>query len=99
MNTEDASISEHYRRMTGEPVNSVGAHGPLSATNEEKRSPPGGIALVPVLCLNMWEHVWLPDYGFFERGKQAFAENWLNRIDWKVVAENAEALPTGNKFW
>ncbi|KAM3086527.1 hypothetical protein ACMFMG_000657 [Clarireedia jacksonii] len=100
MNTEDASISEHYRRITGEPVNSVGAHGPLSATNEEKKMPPGGIALVPILCINMWQHVWLPDYGFFHRGngKQAFAENWWQRIDWNVVAAHADIKPGRSKF-
>lgn len=50
-----------------------------------KRTPPGGVPdLLPVLCLNTWEHVWLHDYGI--RGKREYVENWWKVIDWEVVA-------------
>jgi Fe-Mn family superoxide dismutase len=100
MNTEDASISEYHRRTMGKPVNSVGAHGPLSATKEEKLLPPGGTQVTPVLCLNTWEHVWLPDYGFLSsgNGKQIFAEAWWERIDWNHVAKHAAIQSGPSKF-
>lgn len=53
---------------------------------------PGGIDLVPVLCVNMWEHVWVHDYGVFREGvdgKANYLENWWNRINWNIVAERA----------
>jgi Fe-Mn family superoxide dismutase len=95
MNTEDNSnvggnVSEAIRReISGPHRNQVGAFGALS----EKQMAPGGIDLTPVLCLNMWEHVYLPDYGvgaFGVGGKKAFAESWWHAIDWSVVANNAD---------
>lgn len=46
-------------------------------------TPPGGIAAVPVLCVNTWEHVWLHDWGV--AGKDKFLESWWESIDWDVV--------------
>ncbi len=93
MNTEDTTLPEHVRRMVREaPVNTVGAHGPRS--QRAKPLAPGGIDLLPVLCLNMWEHVYLPDYGvgaFGEGGKMGYAERWWDFIDWDAVAKGAQA--------
>lgn len=53
---------------------------------------PGGANLVPVLCLNTWEHVWLRQFGFQvgnKSGKHAFAENWWHRINWERVEKLA----------
>ena len=89
MNTEDKSINESLRRtLSAEPVNTVGAHG----AHSEKKLPPGGIDLVPTLCINTWEHVYLPDYGVGavgEGGLREYAERWWDRIDWSVVANHA----------
>jgi len=60
----------------------------------EKR-PPGGVEVVPLLCLNTWEHSWLFDYGLGATGyggKQLFAEKWWDRIDWEAVASAANIL-------
>ena len=98
MNTEadNVSISDHLRRTLREPpVNTVGAHGPHS---QDQRIAPGGIDLTPVLCINMWEHVYLADYGvgaFGVGGKKAFAEAWWNTIDWAVVANYADVHGPG----
>jgi Fe-Mn family superoxide dismutase len=55
---------------------------------------PGGTDLVPVLCLNTWEHVWLWDYGFGAGqaggGKLEYAERWWNLIDWERVQKEAD---------
>jgi Fe-Mn family superoxide dismutase len=94
MNTEEnapAGVSDSLRRRIADPpTNRVGAFGPLSG---ETRMAPGGIDLTPVLCLNMWEHAYLPDYGvgaFGVGGKKAYAESWWHAIDWNVVADRAD---------
>lgn len=37
----------------------------------------------PILCLKVWEHQWMRDYGL--KGKEAYVQNWWNRIDWDEV--------------
>ncbi|KAK0733912.1 Manganese/iron superoxide dismutase [Lasiosphaeria miniovina] len=63
---------------------------------------PGGINVIPILCLNTWEHVWLPDYGFGgngspDKGKLAFYERWWNKIDWQKVEDVADISRLGMK--
>ena len=103
MNTEEnapAGVSEALRRKIADaPTNRVGAFGPLSS---ETRMAPGGIDLTPVLCLNMWEHAYLPDYGvgaFGVGGKKAYAESWWHVIDWQVVAERANLVQGKSSFY
>ncbi|KAI8962722.1 manganese and iron superoxide dismutase [Daldinia sp. FL1419] len=55
---------------------------------------PGGTDVVPLLCLNTWEHVWLRDYGIGAGGvggKRQFVENWWKVINWNNV-ETAAAI-------
>lgn len=65
-------------------------HGSSVATNSAEQSkitriPPGGTSIVPVLCVNTWEHVWMWDYGV--DGKSNFVANWWNIINWGRVQE------------
>jgi superoxide dismutase, Fe-Mn family len=89
MNTEDKQFSEHVKELQrGPAVNErkLGAHG------KPPEVAPGGVEITPVLCLNTWEHVYLPDYGVGASGvggKKAFAESWWHTIDWKVVSDYA----------
>ncbi|KAI9775317.1 MAG: hypothetical protein M1839_001301 [Geoglossum umbratile] len=53
---------------------------------------PGGVGLMPILCVNTWEHVWLRDWGV--GGKKGFLEAWWNMVDWDVVARNADFGPS-----
>lgn len=91
----------HYRRQTQDmntqnessaPVNSVGAMGRHS---ESAKGPEllGGFIneanLVPILCINTWEHVWLPDYSI--SGKKEYARRFWEKIDWEKVRERAHA--------
>ncbi|ESZ92171.1 hypothetical protein SBOR_7428 [Sclerotinia borealis F-4128] len=90
MNTESFNNKTDYftQKLTEPPVNTVGAHGPLSKI----RKPPGGIELTPILCVNTWEHVWIADYGMGADdvgGKKVFVENWWRVIDWAGVADHA----------
>ncbi|KAI1341536.1 Manganese/iron superoxide dismutase [Xylariaceae sp. FL0016] len=61
---------------------------------------PGGVDVIPLLCLNTWEHVWLRDYGIEvggQGGKRQFVENWWYCIDWNKV-EHAAGYKAQNNF-
>ncbi|KAK0632334.1 putative 37S ribosomal protein [Immersiella caudata] len=68
-----------------------GSGGKEPADNRMKLAP-GGIDVVPVLCINTWEHVYLPDYGI--AGKLQYAEKWWDFVNWELVAEEARVLKT-----
>jgi Fe-Mn family superoxide dismutase len=70
-----------------EGLNRVGAFGSAARTENDARPKPplGGVDVVPLLCVNTWEHVWLHDYGI--RGKSEYLEAWWNRIDWNKVRD------------
>ncbi|KAH8602849.1 Fe superoxide dismutase [Bisporella sp. PMI_857] len=98
MNTEpgDDTNSKLARGATfGRVVNTVGAHGQHS----EIEMAPGGIDCNPVLCLNTWEHCYLPDYGIFGRegrgGKREYAEAWWEQINWEIVEKNSDLAISG----
>ncbi|KAI1757315.1 Manganese/iron superoxide dismutase [Xylaria castorea] len=50
---------------------------------------PGGTDVIPLLCLNTWEHVWLTDYGV--AGKGGYVQQWWETVDWAKV--ESLALP------
>ncbi|KAI1660227.1 manganese and iron superoxide dismutase [Daldinia decipiens] len=53
---------------------------------------PGGTDVIPLLCLNTWEHAWLRDYGIGAGGvggKRQFVENWWKVINWTNVESAA----------
>ncbi|KAI5298042.1 mitochondrial inner membrane protein required for protein import [Ascosphaera pollenicola] len=52
---------------------------------------PGGVKLAPILCVNTWQTVWLPDYGL--RNKRLYLEKWWERINWEVVMKNYGSMP------
>ncbi|KUI62866.1 37S ribosomal protein S26, mitochondrial [Cytospora mali] len=56
------------------------------------RRPPGGTDVIPVLCVNTWEHVWMWDWGV--GGKVNYVANWWNIINWGRVHELAKIEPT-----
>lgn len=88
VNTGEGSGTEAYLRIASQPA--VGAHGALG---KKDNVPVGGIEATPVLCINTWEHVYLPDYGVGgpgSGGKRAFAESWWYAVDWNVVADKAD---------
>ncbi|CAN9389784.1 hypothetical protein AA0112_g2533 [Alternaria arborescens] len=77
-------------------MNKVGSFGAASQQQDSRaKKPLGGIDVVPLLCVNTWEHVWLQDYGV--RGKRAFLEKWWDRIDWDFVGQNATLSPNQNR--
>ncbi|KAI0974551.1 manganese and iron superoxide dismutase [Xylaria arbuscula] len=56
---------------------------------------PGGTDVVPLLCLNTWEHVWLLDYGI--GGKEDYVQQWWETIDWEKV--ESAAIPRGRDLF
>jgi Fe-Mn family superoxide dismutase len=91
----------HYRRQshdlnthnadTYQALNSVGTFGSAAKQSTQPKRPLGGVDVVPLLCVNTWEHVWLQDYGV--RGKRKFLEAWWDKIDWNWVRQNATITP------
>ncbi|KAI1374052.1 manganese and iron superoxide dismutase [Hypoxylon crocopeplum] len=102
----------HWRRQ-GVDMNTQGVsspntvHGFLERTKlgagadigaQFSKTAPGGTDVIPLLCLNTWEHVWLRDYGIGAGGaggKRQFVENWWRCIDWNKVEglANIQKLP------
>lgn len=68
------------------PVHGAQVHG-VNKQEEERSRSPGGADLTPVLCVNTWEHAWLPDYGC--DGKFQFLNNWWRLINWNRVWERS----------
>ena len=71
------------------PVNDVGSFGNHSLLGKQQTRPeipPGGTTLVPVLCVNTWEHVYMPEFGV--AGKRNYLKKWWDCIDWGQVDHN-----------
>lgn len=47
----------------------------------------------PLLCVNLWEHVYLHDYGV--GGKRQFVKNFFDTIDWEMVNNRAQGSDFG----
>lgn len=99
----------HYRRQSHDlnthnadsyqALNKVGAFGAAAKQDARPKKPLGGVDVVPLLCVNTWEHAWLGDYGV--KGKAAYLRAWWEKIDWDLVRQNATIAPSqtrGNQF-
>ncbi|KAL1303678.1 hypothetical protein AAFC00_007032 [Neodothiora populina] len=65
-------------------ANTAGAFGVSSAAGKKQAAlPPGAVSVVPVLCVNTWEHVYLADFGV--DGKQEYLQRWWDAINWYSV--------------
>jgi len=86
MNTQNADPRTQHQLLNSEPTNSVGAMGRHSESAKKKELLGGFHTednLIPLLCINTWEHVWLPDYSIM--GKREYAQRWWERVDWNKV--------------
>jgi Fe-Mn family superoxide dismutase len=96
----------HYRRQSEDlnthnadsyqALNKVGTFGSAAKQNNAPKKPLGGVDVVPLLCVNTWEHAWLKDYGV--KGKRAYLEAWWDKIDWDWVRQNATIAPNSHQF-
>ncbi|KAK5110801.1 hypothetical protein LTR62_005512 [Meristemomyces frigidus] len=81
-NNQNAHSYNDYMKATP-PVGMFGAHS--KSGQEQAKMPPGGTQVLPVLCVNTWEHVWLRDYGI--NGKRKYLADWWGVIDWGLVEQ------------
>lgn len=79
--TTDPDVSMYNASTTKQKVGSFGMY-------SGSRTPKGlgGMELTPILCVNVWQHMYLRDYGV--GGKEAYLQRWWNRINWDVVEQN-----------
>jgi superoxide dismutase, Fe-Mn family len=49
--------------------------------------PSGSLSGGPILCVNVWQHAYLRDWGV--AGKRRYLTAWWERIDWGAVEQNA----------
>ncbi|KAI0117373.1 manganese and iron superoxide dismutase [Daldinia grandis] len=91
MNTQSISANSPAKSFLERTQTAVGAD--IGARFvPHNQTAPGGTDVIPLLCLNTWEHVWLRDYGIGARGlggKRQFVENWWSTINWTNVESAA----------
>ena len=82
MNTNNASTLGAYQ--DGHAANKVGSFGRHSEPGHKQAIiPPGGTSVMPVLCVNTWEHVYIYDYGL--QDKRRYLVDWWQAVDWDTV--------------
>lgn len=84
--TEDSGAAAEFLSRTQRGAGALNG-------SDFQRQAPGGIDIIPLLCVNTWEHVWLRDYGVGANnflGKRAYLDNWWHCIDWAKVADLAQ---------
>lgn len=101
MNTQNLQGADNLNRHTRiqNDVGTFGRHSSsarggmdsisMSATGNDDGGDPrrfGGADIVPVLCINTWQHCYLHDYGV--AGKREYLARWWERIDWDAVTKN-----------
>jgi superoxide dismutase, Fe-Mn family len=85
----DAATGTDLSSALGRPQNDVGSFGPHSANRKGFHN--GALKSLPILCLKVWEHQWLLDYGI--TGKEEYVRNWWGRIDWDEVQTLYNLVP------
>jgi Fe-Mn family superoxide dismutase len=50
----------------------------------------GGLKGGPLLCVNVWQHMYLRDYGVGIGAKNRYLQNWWNQINWGMVEQSAQ---------
>ncbi|KAF9279055.1 hypothetical protein BGZ68_008153 [Mortierella alpina] len=93
LNTYNAGSPHHRRRMQREDETSTdhdlasGAQNPYSGAS--KFSAPAKLmannSYIPILCVSMWEHAYMTDYGVTREGRQQYLNNFFKTVDWSVV--------------
>lgn len=104
MNIQNLKSMEEYNRQN-RVQNTAGSFGRASAAARGMNSIPldplgadagvdtsrYGIAdVIPVLCVNTWEHCYIHDYGV--AGKRAYLASWWEHVDWEKVWSNCVQL-------
>lgn len=64
----------------------IGDNSPYRARNYM-----GALLARPILCINVWQHMYIPDYGV--TGKRAYLSAWWDRINWDRVLQEYNEIP------
>ena len=87
------TVYEHVGRNAAETrrlnnvQNTAGNFGRFSTPTGKLLAPTDALTGGPVLCVGVWQHMWLRDYGV--GAKRSYLENWWDRIDWTMVESSA----------
>jgi len=81
------NLAEHQRLNTVQ--NLAGKFGNHSRPAGQPVAPYGGLIGGPLLCVNVWQHMYLHDYGIKAGAKKAYLERWWKQIDWGMVEQSA----------
>ena len=93
LDMNNATPADFAAYQSAEPMNRVGVMGSYSKNGYDMaKIPPGGTSLIPVLCVNTWEHVYIYDFGL--PGKRKFLADWWEAVDWSQVESMA---PSGSE--
>lgn len=100
---DNLTAADHMRQTTVQNgVGGFGAYAQYGSEGVDKQTMDryGGADIVPVLCVNTWEHVWMWDWGV--QGKGEFLTKWFDRIDWEIVwgrcDQSGSRFRTGYKY-
>lgn len=83
------------RQRLGTVQNQAGKFGNHARLAEQLVPPFGGLAGGPILCVNVWQHMYLRDYGVEAGAKKRYLENWWKQIDWGMVEQSAHHYNNG----
>ena len=81
--------AEAWRMKQEGPTNRVGIDRYAHASDSYGGVSTNTLDGVPILCLNVWQHMWVPDYGML--GKPRYLSAWWERIDWSKAYDKWNA--------
>jgi len=93
LNTYNAGSPHHRRRMNRMDYSATDGDFAAQAQNphagNSKFSAPAkqmaNNSYVPILCVSMWEHAYMTDYGLTPEGRKRYLEEFFKTVDWSVV--------------
>jgi Fe-Mn family superoxide dismutase len=81
------NAAEQHRLNTVQ--NQAGKFGRNSRPAGQPARPYGALMGGPILCVNVWQHMYLRDYGVNAETKKRYLERWWDQINWGMVEQSA----------
>ncbi|KAG0044854.1 hypothetical protein BGZ83_009883 [Gryganskiella cystojenkinii] len=93
LNTYNAGSPHHRRRMNRMDLTATNGDFASQAQNpyagNSKFSAPvkstANNSYTPILCVSMWEHAYMTDYGITREGRERYLEEFFKTVDWSAV--------------
>lgn len=80
-----------YAPMSPQMLSAVGA-------GRDGFNAPNRLDAIPLLCINVWHHMWVLDYGLSPVGKETYTKAWWQTIDWNVVGQRSVNAGSSSGF-